>query len=386
MINFIDIVVFVICGCNVVYLLFFAIASLFYKKKKISTNLEKELKIAILIPAYKEDSVILDCVNSCLAQKYESTHYDVIVTSDQMEDHTNQILRQSGAKVVIANYSESTKTKALNLAFESLPDNYYDIALILDADNIIPQHYLEELCKIFNSGKCNAYQTHRVEKNFNNKLAYLDAVSEEVNNSIFRKGHCAIGFSSALIGSGMAFDYKLIKHYLSQMQAVGGFDRELEFRLFKAGEKIGYVEDLLVYDEKISSFNGFSNQRRRWMSAQIYYLKTFILDFLKELIKGHFDFCDKLLQHLCFPRILLIGTVSICSILATIIDINLGLKWWILFAAMSCTILISIPRRLYSRELLKALLALPKTFLVMFSNIFKLKNANKRFIHTSHGK
>ena len=41
--------------------------------------------------------------------------------------------------------------------------------------------------------------------------AVLDAVSEEINNSIFRKGHTRLGFSSGLSGSGMAFEYDLFK-------------------------------------------------------------------------------------------------------------------------------------------------------------------------------
>jgi hypothetical protein len=48
------------------------------------------------------------------------------------------------------------------------------------------------------------------------------------------------------------------------------------------------------------------------------------------------------------------------------------------------TILISIPRRLYNVKLLKALVALPKGIIGMFLIMFKLKGANKTFIHTPH--
>ena len=63
-------------------------------------------------------------------------------------------------------------------------------------------------------------QGHRVAKNHNTNLATLDAVSEEINNNIFRSGHRAIGLSSALIGSGMAFDYELIKSEMAKIDAI----------------------------------------------------------------------------------------------------------------------------------------------------------------------
>jgi hypothetical protein len=34
---------------------------------------------------------------------------------------------------------------------------------------------------------------------------------------------------------------------------------------------------------------------------------------------------------------------------------------------------------------LKAIFSLPRAFLLMFGSLFKLKGANKKFIHTVHG-
>ena len=82
----------------------------------------------------------------------------------------------------------------------------YDIALIIDADNIINSSYLVELNNAFADSKVQVVQTHRVAKNLNTNMAYLDAISEEINNSIFRLGHVNLGMSAALIGSGMALN------------------------------------------------------------------------------------------------------------------------------------------------------------------------------------
>ena len=77
-------------------------------------------------------------------------------------------------------------------------------------------------------------------------MALLDAISEEINNHIFRKGHRSLCLSSAIIGSGMAFDYQLFKEYMTTLQAVGGFDKELELKLLHNGYKIDYLPDAMV--------------------------------------------------------------------------------------------------------------------------------------------
>ena len=82
--------------------------------------------------------------------------------------------------------------------------------MVLDADNLMETSFISKVNNAFNKGYM-AVQGHRVAKNINTRFAILDAVSEEVNNMIFRKGHRVVGLSAALIGSGMAMEYAYFK-------------------------------------------------------------------------------------------------------------------------------------------------------------------------------
>ena len=42
-------------------------------------------RFAILIPAYREDAVIHECVHSCLEQDYPADCFDTVVISDRMQ-------------------------------------------------------------------------------------------------------------------------------------------------------------------------------------------------------------------------------------------------------------------------------------------------------------
>jgi cellulose synthase/poly-beta-1,6-N-acetylglucosamine synthase-like glycosyltransferase len=47
--------------------------------------------------------------------------------------------------------------------------------------------------------------------------------------------------------------------------------------MLKEGRKIVYLDDAVVYDEKIQKIGSFGNQRRRWLSAQLHYFKKIFL-------------------------------------------------------------------------------------------------------------
>ncbi len=222
-------------------------------------------------------------------------------------------------------------------------------------------------------------------KNTNSKLAYLDAMSEEVNNHIFRLGHRKLGLSCGLIGSAMVFDLTLFKEIMGQIEAVGGFDRELELRLIDRGIRIEYVHDAYVLDEKVQKQEVFHNQRRRWLAAQYHYFGRYAFSGLKALFRGRFDYANKVLQGIQVPRILLPGLIFILGIFSAIFSLSPSwIYWGVSFVGVLVALLISIPRRLYSWQMVKALAELPATFLNMLLLLFKLKGANKTFIHTTH--
>ena len=225
-----DWILYVLFAINILYLLVYSLASL-RRNLPVPPSAIKHKRFAILIPAYREDSVIHECVYSCLDQDYPTDHFDVVVISDHMQPETNASLSALPIRLVEVHFEHSTKSKALNAAMAAI-GNDYDVALILDADNVIPYNYLKDVNDLYACPGVEIVQTHRIAKNLNSDMALLDAMSEEINNTIFRLGHVKLGMSAALIGSGMAFQYDLFRDTMANIKAVGGFDRELELNVF----------------------------------------------------------------------------------------------------------------------------------------------------------
>jgi cellulose synthase/poly-beta-1,6-N-acetylglucosamine synthase-like glycosyltransferase len=386
--NIIQIVLLILLGLSTLYILMFSIASLFYKQQQYCDNGNIK-RMAVLVPGYKEDEVIIEVATLALEQEYPTPLFDVVIIADSFKEKTLTALKKLPIKLIEVSFDKSTKSKALNKAMAAL-DKDYDIAVVLDADNVMAPDFLAKINAAFENDFI-AVQGHRTAKNTNNSWAILDAISEEINNNIFRKGHRVLGLSSAIIGSGMAFRYGYFKSLMSTVTAVGGFDKEIELKMLKEGRKIVYLEDAVVFDEKIQKSEVFGNQRRRWLSAQFHYFRKDFLNALKDLIlKGNVDYFDKAIQFIQPPRILLLGAVilfSIGFILANyLLDNQMPYSnyWIILVIACVLSFVFSVPRSFYNLRTLKALISLPKGMLMMLLSLLKIKGANKTFIHTQH--
>ncbi|MDD2559515.1 MAG: glycosyltransferase family 2 protein [Bacteroidales bacterium] len=385
----VQLILLVLTALATAYFLFFALSGLFYRDKKLKPAAVYR-KFAVLIPAYKEDRVILEAAANALEQDYPKDRFDVVVIADSFNSETLQILATMPLKTIEVRFEQSTKTKALNLAMSLLPEDY-DIALVLDADNLMQADFLQKINRAFED-KILAVQGHRMAKNSNTRLAVLDAVSEEINNHLFRRGHCAVGLSAGLIGSGMAFDYAFFKKMMLEVKAIGGFDKEIELRMLREGSKIEYLEDACVLDEKVQNSAAFSVQRRRWLSAQFYYFGLAAGPALRELFtKGNLDFFFKALQFIQPPRVLLLGLVLVESVLFLLLNSHLALPaafniaWLSVLGSCLLAFVFAVPGKFYNKQTAGALLYLPKGMFLMLMSLLKIKGANKTFLHTPHG-
>lgn len=372
---------FLCMGISVIYLFIFAFASLFKRSGKVG-KAEKQYRYVALFPAYKEDKVIRSSASAFLNQNYPKELFDVIVISDQMTDETNEALAKLGATVLKANYKDSSKAKALQLAMNTLDENKYDAVIIMDGDNLVDTDFLEKVNNAYNTG-CIAIQGHRMAKNRNTSTAVLDAVSEEINNSIFRKGHVRLGLSSALIGSGMAFQYKWFKENIFRASTAGE-DKELERLLLKQKIYVEYLEDANVYDEKIPKDAAFYNQRRRWLAANYGILNQAFPDLPRAIFSGNWSYCDKIFQWMMLPRVLLLGGIGFLALVITLYSWTMSIKWWSLLLFLILTLCLAIPRYLVDKDLARAIIKVPKLGFLMFLNLFRLRGVNKKFIHTDH--
>lgn len=382
-INIIFLLIFIYLGVYCLYLFFFSVCGRFIKVPEPPVT-DTLLKFVIYIPAYKEDAIILNSAAEALKIDYPKDLYHVCVIADKLQPETVATLRQMPLQVVEVFFESSTKSKALHKAIENTGEGF-DAAVVYDIDNVAAPDFLHHINRYLVAGE-KVVQGHRVAKNSETSIAMLDAISEEINNHIFRKAQRVFNLSAAIIGSGMALEYQLFKSVMLRIDAVGGFDKEMGLLLTHDGIGVAYSEEALMYDEKVSRPDNFKNQRKRWLSAQFSLLGRYWKSGLAELFKhGNRDHFNEIYQLSILPRVLMLGIMPMMLLIAWVTGFGPSWRWWLLAAGLCyAAILIAIPPPFFNKKLLTAVLRLPFIFFIMFLLLFKLKGANKKFIHTAH--
>ncbi|MBS1668657.1 MAG: glycosyltransferase family 2 protein [Bacteroidetes bacterium] len=386
--HFFSLILYVYLAATTIYLLFVAIVGRLKKPFIYSSSPEKN-KIAVLIPSYKEDNIIIDTASRALAHDYPSSHFDVYVIADKLKKETIDAMKALPVNVAEVKFDISTKSKSIHEALERIADRDYDFVMMLDADNVMEQGCLEKVNQAFNRG-FKVVQCNRVAKNKNNEIAILDIISEEANNHYFRRGQRAIRSSASLAGSGMALEFGKIKEIFSLPEILEnpGEDKEIDIQLMKAGIVTEFISNAHVYDEKVSSAAVFEKQRTRWLEAHLNALKRYFDKDVRAYANKR-AYWHKLFQAILLPRslyILLFAFIFIAFLIQHFIHYPLFYPAFIFWAILPVLYLIAlalcIPSKLYNRDFLKAVIHFPVLMISMIKALTKIKPGRKEFLHT----
>jgi cellulose synthase/poly-beta-1,6-N-acetylglucosamine synthase-like glycosyltransferase len=381
-------ILFVYLAINTLYFFVVAIAGKLYRKPVYGTHAAKK-RIAVLIPSYKEDHIIVTTARKAAEHNYPRSAFDVFVAADQLQPETIAALRAIPVHVLEVQFEIGSKARSLNRLLNHIPENDYEVAIILDADNIMMPGCLEKVNHAYQHG-FRAVQGHRIAKNRNTPVAILDAMSEEINNHIFRRGQRALGFSCSTIGSGMAFEFKKLKEVYNKPGILGNpaCDREVDFEIMKADICIEFIDDAYVLDEKVSSKAVYERQRMRWMESQIIHLRLFF-DKKNGPVPKTKDYWNRLFYNMVPPRLIFLASYFLVFVLFAI-EYLTGFSflypsytWWlVLTATYLITFLIALPAGFYSWSTLKAMAHIPLLVFSVFRALFNMKVSRKEFLHT----
>ena len=290
----IDWILFGMVALTALYLLIFAITSLFFRTGAIpKTNHQN--RFIIIITAYQNKGVI-QTVHSVLGQTYQQRLFDISVISNHNDEMTNFRLAQEPVTLLVPNFEKSTKAKAMQLAINNLPQfKIYDIAVILSAGSVVEPEFLEDLNAAFESAGTKAIQTNLLSRNRDTTVSRLGSIFEEINNSIFRRGHIALGLSAGLQGSGCAFDFDWFKSNIFNIKSAWE-DKELEALLLRQNIYVDYFDQIYVFDEKTREAKEFNKERGRWIKAQFLTLLRNIHYLPMALLNRQYNWADKIIQ------------------------------------------------------------------------------------------
>ncbi len=226
-------------------------------------------RFAVIIAARNERTVIGHLIASIQNQNYPRNALDVIVIADNCTDDTAEICRNMGAIVYERQDTEKIgKGYALDYLFKTMIANGtfedYEGYCVLDADNLLDENFIAEMNKMFDKGY-RALTSYRNSKNYGDNwisagyALWFMREARYLNNPRMR-----LGSSCAISGTGFLVHRDLIAKNQGWKYHLLTEDIEFTIDSVIAGEKIGYCEHAVLYDEQPTTMRQSWDQRLRW--------------------------------------------------------------------------------------------------------------------------
>ena len=263
------------------------------KEDKISTTPNTPL-VSIIIPAYNEEKVIANTINSTIELNYPNK--DIIVVDDGSGDKTLQIAKQFQDKgVKVLHKTNGGKASALNFA---LTFTKGEIVAVLDADTLASRNSLKEIVKVFENEKNIAAVAGNIKvRNQENWITKCQALEYVAGIQIARRAFDLFGAITIVPGALGSFRKSILTE-------TGAYDKETivedfdtTIKILKSGMVVRGTTKSIAYTEAPNTMRDFYNQRKRWYRGNL----QVVTKHRNALTNPRFGF----LQKLAFPYMLI---------------------------------------------------------------------------------
>ncbi|MHC8354592.1 glycosyltransferase family 2 protein [Pseudomonas sp. LB3P81] len=220
-------------------------------------------RVAVLVPAHNESSLIVSTLDSIRSQLLEGDR--LLVVADNCSDDTASLARAAGAEVVErSNDHQRGKGYALDFGVRQLASDAPDVMIVVDADSRVGEGSIERLamCCIHSGRPAQALYLMHAPAGSGLKVQ-LAEFAWCVKNRVRSQGWARLGLPCSLMGSGMAFVWKdLALIDLATGHIVEDLKMGLDF--CRNGKPPLFCPEALVSSYFPRSDEGLSTQRTRW--------------------------------------------------------------------------------------------------------------------------
>ncbi len=231
---------------------------------------QKQHRYAVMISARNEEEVIGELIGSLTSQNYPRELLDIYVVADNCTDDTAGAARRAGA-TVYERFDTVHKGKGYALGYllhelkADIGESGYDGFFVFDADNIIDPNFVNEMNKVFDTGDYQALTSYRNSKNFADNwisAGYGLWFMREARFLNFPR--MLIGTNCAISGTGFLISAEVVQQNGGWPYHLLTEDIEFSANCALKGQRIGYCETAVLYDEQPVTFKQSWDQRLRW--------------------------------------------------------------------------------------------------------------------------
>jgi cellulose synthase/poly-beta-1,6-N-acetylglucosamine synthase-like glycosyltransferase/peptidoglycan/xylan/chitin deacetylase (PgdA/CDA1 family)/spore germination protein YaaH len=261
-------------------------------------------RVAVLIPAYNEETVIVRTIRSVLNSDYSNLH--IMVIDDGSRDRTVEVARQAYAaeiaagRVQILTKPNGGKAAALNYALDRLTEEIY---VGIDADTVIAADAISKLIPHFEDPLIGAVAGNAKVGNRVNLWTRWQALEYITSQNFERRALDLFNVVTVVPGAIGAWRTDPVK-------AAGGYpintvaeDADLTMALLEMGLKVVYEDRSLAFTEAPIDAKGLMRQRFRWSFGTLQAIWKHRAAFVRNKAMGYFALPNILIFQMLLPLV-----------------------------------------------------------------------------------
>lgn len=308
-----EVINYIIIGICTISLLFQVVMILFcWLPEKHFKKSEKLSKIALIICARNEESVIGDTVKNILEhQDYPKELYDIYVIADNCTDKTAEKARAAGA-IVLEHQDDDPKHHkvayplAYGIDYLLKSEKKYDFLIRIDADNHLKADFFQRMNDAFCSGVEIARPYEASKNPTQNAWSVVSATYYMRDSFIASNFREFFHLDSMLTGAGMMVSFRVLESIHGWDSFSQSEDAEFTCNRLLEKKRVHYVCDAVVYEDQPSTMKDTYSRISRMGNglSRVFWKKGFPL-FGHFFVSGRWSNIDLFVQLLIIPVALL---------------------------------------------------------------------------------
>ena len=218
--------------------------------------------VSVVVPAYQEAVLIENCLRSIL--RSDHPRLEVVCVDDGSPDETYlrmQEVARSHPGVLALTQANAGKGAALNPGIAAARG---DVVMLVDADGLFSPDTITRMLRGFRDDRVGAVCGNDRPVNLDRVLTRLLALISHVGTGLMRRALDVLGAMPVVSGNVGAFRRDVLEEVGPVRTDTLGEDLELTWRIHRAGYRVTFAPDALVYAESPGTLRGLWRQRVRW--------------------------------------------------------------------------------------------------------------------------
>jgi cellulose synthase/poly-beta-1,6-N-acetylglucosamine synthase-like glycosyltransferase/peptidoglycan/xylan/chitin deacetylase (PgdA/CDA1 family)/spore germination protein YaaH len=236
-----------------------------FRKRKNFAGPDYAPQVAVLIPAYNEEKVIVRTIRSVMMSNYKNIR--VIVIDDGSTDNTYQAAIDAysadiaSGRLTVLTKPNGGKADALNFAVDWIDEEIY---IGIDADGVIAHDAITNMVCHFANPKIGAVAGNAKVGNRVNLWTRWQALEYITSQNFERRALDLFNVVMVVPGAIGAWRTKAVKDGGGYHTNTVAEDADLTMNLLEQGYEVIYEDSALAFTEAPVNMNGLMRQRFRW--------------------------------------------------------------------------------------------------------------------------